>query len=48
MTAQTPSPRLKAGDRAPTVEVQGPGGPVPLGSYWANGPVVVAFLRHLG
>ncbi len=43
-----PANRLRPGDPAPAPEVQGTDGPVALSSYWADGPVVVAFLRHLG
>ncbi|MGH2584436.1 MAG: hypothetical protein ACRDJE_05925 [Dehalococcoidia bacterium] len=40
--------RLRPGEPAPTPEVRGPDGPVSLGSAWADGPVVVVFLRHFG
>jgi hypothetical protein len=40
--------RLSPGDRAPTPDVLGPDGPVSLASVWADGPVLLTFLRHFG
>jgi hypothetical protein len=40
--------RLRPGDPAPTPDVLGPDGPVSLGAVWADGPVVLTFLRHFG
>lgn len=41
-------PRLRPGDRAPVLDVQGPDGPVGLDSLWADAPIVLTFLRHFG
>ena len=40
--------RLRPGDPAPAPEVLGGEGPVRLASVWAEGPVVLSFLRHFG
>jgi hypothetical protein len=40
--------RLHPGDAAPVLDVLGPDGPVSLGSLWADGPVLLTFLRHFG
>ncbi len=39
---------LAAGERAPDVTVQGERGAVQLSDLWREGPLVVAFLRHMG
>lgn len=39
---------LQPGDRAPDVTVQGERGAVRLSDLWREGPLVVAFLRHMG
>jgi hypothetical protein len=43
-----PARRLRAGDAAPVLDVQGPDGPVGLDTLWADRPVVLTFLRHFG
>jgi hypothetical protein len=40
--------RLQPGDPAPNPQVQGPAGAVSLSTAWAEGPVVLTFLRHFG
>jgi hypothetical protein len=41
--------RLQQFDSAPDEVVLGPdGAPLALSSLWADGPVVLAFLRHFG
>lgn len=44
----TTAARLRPGDGAPILDVLGANGPVSLGSVWAEGPVVLSFLRHFG
>jgi len=39
---------IRVGDRAPDVTVQGERGAVRLSDLWREGPLVVAFLRHMG
>jgi hypothetical protein len=43
-----PARRLRPGDAAPVLDVQDPDGPVSLALVWADGPVVLTFLRHFG
>jgi hypothetical protein len=43
-----PARRLRPGDVAPVLDVQGLDGPVSLASTWADGPVILTFLRHFG
>jgi hypothetical protein len=43
-----PARRLQPGDPAPVLDVQGSEGPVSLATAWADGPVVLTFLRHFG
>ena len=40
--------RLRPGDLAPSPHVLGLDGPVTLAATWADGPVVLTFLRHFG
>jgi hypothetical protein len=47
MTSTT-SHRLRLGDPAPNPLVRGPDGPINLATVWADGPVVLSFLRHFG
>ena len=43
------SPRLNAGDAAPSVTVQDRAGqPFELSDLWRTGPVLLSFLRHFG
>ncbi len=47
--ASAPAVRLKVGQIAPDATVADiNGAPVALASLWANGPVLLAFLRHFG
>ena len=39
---------LKEGDKFPDLEVESREGAVALSDRWRNGPLVVAFMRHLG
>jgi hypothetical protein len=48
MSAPAPARRLRPGDPAPAPEVLGRHGPVLLATAWAEGPVVLTFLRHFG
>lgn len=45
---QTTRVRLRPGDTAPLADVLTLNGPVSLASFWAEGPVVLSFLRHFG
>ncbi len=40
--------RLNVGDAAPSPTILTPDGPAPLSGVWADGPVIVTFLRHFG
>lgn len=41
-------PQLSPGDQFPRLVLAGPAGPVELAARWADGPLVVAFMRHFG
>ncbi|MCA9868517.1 MAG: hypothetical protein KIS95_11000 [Anaerolineae bacterium] len=43
------SNQLKTGDRAPDgIALDVDGQEVSLSSYWADGPILLTFLRHFG
>ncbi len=48
MTTGRTMDRLRVGDDVPSPEVLGRDGPVALSATWAEGRVVLTFLRHFG
>lgn len=48
MTTERAAHRLRPGDPAPDATISTPDGPAPLAGVWADGPVIVTFLRHFG
>lgn len=47
-TSRRAGERLRPGDAAPDARVMSASGEVALASLWADGPVVLTFLRHFG
>ncbi|MCA1678285.1 MAG: redoxin domain-containing protein [Actinobacteria bacterium] len=43
-----PTPQLDRGDPFPELTLEGANGPVELRERWSDGPLAVAFMRHMG